>query len=248
MKRLLLFFFWLGLFLILTLPAWLLDSAIQRATQGRLRLAEPFGSVWTGSGTLARQSGTRTLTPWLPLKWTFQPSALLQAHLRWVFYSAEQTVFTFSIAPSGIQVETVALTLPARALGDVVPHPVFQAAGWRGNLSAKTPQFACTWRQRCTGHLQLDWQDAGVDILPTQRFGHFSIAVDAQNGDFSVQVTSPSHNEIQAQGRGHATFKGPFQFEGTLTGDPNVVERLPNIMDKNARLTGQSGVVALHFP
>ena len=101
-------------------------------------------------------------------------------------------------------------------------------------------------------HQRVKWLaiPAGVNFilqLLSLHFG-FVFAVDAQNGDFSVQVTSPSHNEIQAQGQGHAPFRGPFQFEGTLTGDPNVVERLPNIMDKNARLTGQSGVVALHFP
>ena len=153
-----------------------------------------------------------------------------------------------AVSPQGINLQTLKLTLPAVALGDIAPHPVFQTIGWRGKFTLNTQNYQCTWAGVCTGKLDAIWHDAGVDILPTHNFGDYNIQINAQAGDIGITLSSAPNSAIAAEGSGRVTPKEGLRFTGTLKGDPDTVGRLPNIMDRNAKQTTTPGVVELHFP
>ena len=62
-------------------PATLIDASLERATNGRLRLAQAEGTVWSGSGKIEIRdaAGRRGIAK--ELSWRVLPVSLLRARL-----------------------------------------------------------------------------------------------------------------------------------------------------------------------
>jgi hypothetical protein len=70
-----------ALALIATAPATLADAGLQGASDGRLRLAEAQGTLWSGSGQIEiRDPGGRTGVA-KSVAWHVVPESLLRGHL-----------------------------------------------------------------------------------------------------------------------------------------------------------------------
>ena len=112
-----------ALALIATAPATLADAGLQGASDGRLRLAEAQGTLWSGTGQIeVRDAGGRSGVA-KSLAWRVLPESLLRGRLVCeVGLEQATTRFPVTISFSRIELADADITLPATALGLAVPE------------------------------------------------------------------------------------------------------------------------------
>ena len=226
------------------LPASFMDRVLDHATSGRLRLTATHGSLWAGSGLLALADGRR-LHAMRTLEWRMR---LLPGALAAAVDVAEQgrPQLRLRLAPSGVLVERLDLDVPLELVTAAIPHPAARA-GWRGRLVLGSEAFGCNWSGACEGRLIVRWLNTGLDVVPQRSLGSHEIRFQALGkvADIAVQTLE---GDIRAQGTGRVAASGEFHFNGILEGDPDLVDRLPNIMSPQARRTEVPGRVTLTLP
>lgn len=245
-KLLVLLLFGLG-FLVAKAPASLVDGLFTRFTDGGLRLQQAEGSLWHGRGVLAsRDASGRSLSPWLPLAWDLDGSAMIRARLSWVFSSSGTPVGRVEIGSGGLELSGLQVRGPADAILSPIPHPLARA-GWYGDLSIEAPGWSCPPSGACTGEIRLLWRGARAALFPDRRFGDYQVQVTAQDGQFKYSLRTLA-GEVVAQGNGEAgPGRGP-SFHGSIAGDPEFLSRLPAIAGGAARPTGHPGQFEIHWP
>jgi general secretion pathway protein N len=239
-----------GLFLLLAvafaltrLPASLMDRTLASATDGRLRIAAASGTFWRGDGLLASVDARRQLQARRPLAWRIGLAG--GAPALW-FGEHGRPLGQLRIDAGGVVLTALDLDIPAALVADAIEHPAARA-GWGGNLRFSSPSLRCDWDRRCDGSLDVVWHDARVAILPDRRLGDYHATLRLAAGDAVFDVDTLA-GEVRVAGHGTIPRAGRGSFDGTVEGDREIVERIPNIMDRNARLTGRPGAITVTFP
>lgn len=243
--RILLFVLITSAIFVAHLPASLMDGVLAQVSDGKLRIAATRGSLWRGSGLLAISEGQRQLRAMRTIAWRFgfAPGTL---GLKVVLEEHERPQAELRLGIGGIAVERLALDLPLDLVAASIAHPVARA-GWHGRLVLASDGFSCDWRQTCEGALRVRWQDAGLDIVPERALGTHEIRFTALGRAFDIAVNT-LEGDIRVAGSGRLELGGAFSFNGSVEGDPEIVDRMPNIMDRNARLSGTPGRVLVSLP
>ncbi|MDR2711010.1 MAG: type II secretion system protein N [Burkholderiales bacterium] len=212
--------------LIFFAPASLLDRSLDRASHGQWRVAEASGTLWNGSGMLTYAQGT-VLTP---LRWRFEPSALLNGAARWRLLAEETApslsgVLTFS--KRGLALDGLSLHTSAAVLQTLLPPKMVQAM--EGALVVDIPSLQVQDKSqegKITGH----WQNA-------QMVFH-EVPVDLGNVTFNIDNHQQgSQSTIKNEG-GAVALDGSFQTDasgkqqGTLkiTPRPDAPEALKQLL------------------
>ncbi len=246
MLRPALFFFALAFLLFALRPSpALMDRVVAAATDKRLRIADTSGHFWQGKGMLSITSERHTLIPMRQVEWRigadwkrFRLAVDLAEHSR-------RQARIFAGVP-GITVEIDDLELPVGLIARSFAHPAARV-GWGGSLSLASPGMSCDWRGACEGKLFAQWRDVTLDIVPDRHLGDHGVELTARGDTFDIAVGT-LHGDIRIEGQGRfGRNQAPF-FAGIVEGDPEIVDRIPNIMDRNARTSGQSGRVHIALP
>ena len=221
-----------ALFILVGLPAVWMDALLARASHNELRLAQTEGSFWHGQGTLALPSADRR--QWLPasrIEWRF---SLRLAGLELTLREGTHPRLRLIAGVSGFRLEQLELDTPIAPLAAAVPHPLARAA-WQGHLLATSPGLACRWNHECEGRLELQWHNASAAILPGRAFGSHRGILQAAGKRFDITLDTL---EGQTRLDGHGTYwpaQNRLEIDATLQGDPDMVGRLPSIMNQHAR-------------
>lgn len=233
-----------ALFILVGLPAVWMDALLARLSHGELRLAQTEGTFWHGQGTLALPSADRR--QWTPagrIEWRITPRL---SGLQLTLHEGAQPRLRLMLAPGGLRLEQLALDMPIAPLAAAIPHPLARAA-WQGHLLATSPGLACRWNNECEGRLELQWLNASAAILPGRAFGSHRGILQAAGKRFDITLDTL---EGQTQLDGHGTYwpaQGRFEIDATLQGDPDMVNRLPSIMNQHARRLSP-GVIQIKLP
>ncbi len=186
--------------LVFFAPASLLDSALGRASRGQWRLAETTGTLWNGSGMLTHTAQGAVLAP---LRWNFEPVALLEGAARWRLLADETAprltgVLTFSKKEIGL--DGLSLHTSAAVLQPLLPPNLVQAM--EGSLVIDAPSLLLNEKGQ-EGRISGRWQDA-------QMVFH-DVPVDLGNVTFNVDSGQQgSHSVIKNEG-GAVSLDGDFQ-------------------------------------
>ena len=150
--------------LIATVPATLADAGLQGASDGRLRLAEAQGTLWSGTGQLEiRDAGGHTGLA-KRLAWRLRPSALLRARLAYeIELDPGPRPFPVTISWSRIQLANADISLPAAALGLGVPK--LAPLGLTGDVLIHVTGLSIG-RDGMDGNATLQWHAAGSTLTP----------------------------------------------------------------------------------
>src|SRR5512134_101187 len=104
--------------LIVTAPATLIDVGLRQASEGRLRLADARGTLWSGSGQVEVRDANRRTGTAKEVAWRVRATSLLGGHLLYEVTPVRAAKhFPMTISPSRIELADADLTLPAAALG-----------------------------------------------------------------------------------------------------------------------------------
>ena len=234
-------------FIVAKAPASLLDSLLAHFTEGGLRLQQAEGSLWRGHGVLAsRDASGRSLKPWLPLSWDFDSAALARGAAAWSLASSGVPIGRIEAGLRGLDVSDFGLHAPADAALSPIPNPVARA-GWQGDLTIEAPAWHCPPDGRCSGQARLLWRGARSALFPGRQFGDYEIRLDARDGliHYTLQTLA---GDVVANGSGEAAPGRMPRFDGTLSGEPEFLNRLPAIAGGAARPTSQPGHFEIHWP
>lgn len=183
--------------LVATAPATLVDAGLQRASDGRLRLAEAKGTLWSGAGQIEiRATGGRTGVA-KSFAWLVLPASLLRGHLV-CEVELDQAARRFPVTISFSQIELAGadINLPAAVLGLAVPKlaPLRLTGDVRlhvENLSVR--------RSGMQGNGTLQWLAAGSALTTVSPLGNYELRLKDEG------------TVVQASLR---TLQGPLQLDG----------------------------------
>jgi general secretion pathway protein N len=245
MRRLAIFTALVLAFTLAGLPATLMDSVIARATDGRLRLASAQGTLWRGHGMLAIADRQRRLIAVRPLDWRIgldwgSAAVTLQVG------EAGHVQARLLVSAREARVDRVHLELPLSIVSAAVPHPAARA-GWHGALVLDSAAFACTWQRSCDGTLRVRWHDAALDIVPERHLGDHEVVLHGRGPVIDVDLRTLA-GAPSIDGHGKIGLDGSATLQATISGDPELVDRMPSIMDGKVRPTGTPGRAMLSLP
>ncbi|MEX2131798.1 MAG: type II secretion system protein N [Pseudohongiellaceae bacterium] len=188
------------LLLLFTAPATLLDAELHDLTQGKIRLVDAQGSVWSGNGQLEIRDAGGAAVMNRALSWELDKSRLLLARLsgRFQVYPQPQSS-TLSLDFSSLAISDIDLSLPATALALLLPAAKGYGVGGTLSLHGDTLIFR---RTDTEGKIRLRWQDASSVLAPIAPLGSYELWLEG--------VPAPGLFNLSLQ-----TLDGPLQLNGS---------------------------------
>jgi general secretion pathway protein N len=192
-----------ALALIATAPATLADAGLQRASQGRLRLAEAHGTLWSGSGQMEiRDMGGRTGVA-RSLAWRVLPESLLRGHLI-IEVGLEQAArrFPLTLSLSRVELANADISLPAEVLGLGVP--VLAPLGLTGDLLIHVARLSVA-RDGMVGNATLQWLAAGSTLTPVSPLGEYELRLVGEGMTINLVLRTLKEGPLRLDGKGSWT-------------------------------------------
>lgn len=181
-------------------PATLIDARLERASEGRLRLAEARGSLWSGAGWIEIRDAQGRAGVAKRLAWRVLPGSLLRARLvAEVELDHAARPFPVTISLSRIEIADAGVSVPAAALGLGIPR--IAPLRLTGDVLLDIPHLSVE-RGRMDGEATLKWRAAGSALTSISPLGDYEVRFKA--------VGPAVHAALR-------TLEGPLQLEGKGT-------------------------------
>ncbi len=183
--------------LIVTLPATFFDAGMRRASDGRVRLAEAQGTVWSGAGQLeildrGGQTGVAKR-----IAWRLLPGSLLRGHAMYeVNLDQSAKHFPAAISVSQVELSDAEVTLPASILGLAVPR--LAPLGLAGDLLLHVRQLSAG-RSGMRANATVQWRNASSALTRVSPLGDYELRIE--------DLGSALQGSLR-------TLKGPLQLDG----------------------------------
>jgi len=186
--------------LIAFAPATLVDARLERASGGRLRLAEAQGSLWSGAGWIEIRDAHGRAGVAKRLAWRVLPGSLLRARLvAEVELDQAARPFPVTISLSRIEIADAGISVPAAVLGLGMPR--IAPLRLTGDVLVDIPRLSVE-RGRMDGDATLKWRAAGSALTPISPLGDYEVRFKA--------VGPAVHAALR-------TLEGPLQLDGKGT-------------------------------
>lgn len=230
-------------------PAQWLASALARASDGRVALAEVQGSFWNGQGTLVLTSkaGSRASLP-ERLSWRVSPRALLTGRIDATFSHPSALVQPLHVqaTPDGkTRVGATTLRLPAIVL-------VGLGAPW--NTLRPGGTISVSWNQllidagRIHGNIIAEWQFASSAMTPVSPFGHYRLQTAGLLPGSQLKLTTIS-GPLELAGVGTISEGGHLRFRGRaqpMSGTDELVKsQLTGLLSLLGRRDGEAAILSI---
>lgn len=230
------------------LPGSLVDTAVDRLSDGSVRLTQAENIVWQGSGTvMVADPETQRWLSWLSVAWHADFSHLWRGVFGWRLTSGGEPLAEIEIGPGGLHLTQVRVRGPARFFLDRIPN-VLGRGGGEGDVAIDSPGWHCSWSTRCDGSAELRWYGARSKLLPTDQFGDYRIAISSKSSAISAHIDTIGNGEVHIDGDAQWVVGGTPDFTGTLRGNPVLLSRLPSIAGNWARSGSGVGVWLISRP
>jgi general secretion pathway protein N len=213
--------------LVITAPASLIDSGLQQATEGRLRLTDTRGTLWSGRGQLEMRDRMQRTAVARSIAWRVLPLYFLHGQLRGeVVLDQAAKQFPVTISLSRIEVADADIDLPASAL--VVVEPKLAPLGLTGDLLLHVTRLALG-RKAIEGNATLQWRGAGSAFTRVSPLGDYELRFDGE--DTTVRASLRTlQGPLQLDGKGSWTSGGSPVFMGTARVPPQQRQQLDPLL------------------
>jgi len=195
--------------LVVLAPATLIDGRLQNASDGRLRLAEARGSLWSGAGWIEIRDADGRAGVARRLAWRVLPESLLRGGLvAEVELDQATKPFPVTISFSRIEIANAGINLPAAALGLGMPR----LAPFRlsGDVLVNIQHLSLE-RGRMDGDATLQWRTAGSALTPISPLGEYEVRFKAV-GSGAQAVLRTLEGPLQLDGQGNWSNDAPPRF------------------------------------
>jgi general secretion pathway protein N len=213
--------------LVATAPASLIDSGLEQATEGRLRLTDTSGTLWSGTGQLEMRDRMQRTAVARSIAWRVLPLYFLRGQLRGeVVLDQAAKPFPVTISPSQIELADADINLPASALG--VGEPKLAPLGLTGDVLLHVARLALR-RNAIEGSATLQWRGAGSAFTRVSPLGDYELRFDAEGTTVRASLRT-LQGPLQLDGKGSWTSGGNPAFLGTARIAPEQRQQLAPLM------------------
>ncbi len=229
--------------LIALAPATLLDAQLRDATNGRLRLTQAHGTLWSGIGQLEFRHRNGERAAGMDLSWSLQPRALWRGRLDYaVAIDHAAKGFPVRLSPHWIELSDVDLTLPASVLGVAAPRLV--PLGLKGHLVVHIAKFARVG-DAVAADATVTWQDASSAVTAIAPLGTYELRVNSVGAVLQASLRTRS-GPLHLDGSGAWRDGESPALAATARVDPRYHEQLAPLLRLVAVERG-NGDFALQF-
>lgn len=232
---------------LLFAPARWLAGWISQATGGQLLLADPRGTVWTGSSQLVLSGGSGSQGGVvLPgrVDWRLRPS-FWQLRAEVNAACCMQQVALVQAVPRGlnlkINVQDHQSRWPASLLAGLgTPWNTVQAQGW---LALSTQGLSLEWaegRLSMAGRVQMDAQDMASRLSTLKPMGSYRLQL--TGGSLVTLQLETLQGSLQLSGRGQ-WVGGRLRFDGVASSAPERQDALSNLLNIIGRREGARSLI-----
>ncbi len=216
-----------ALALVIIAPATLIDAGLKRASDGRLRLAEAQGTLWSGSGQIEiRDAGGREGIA-KSLAWRISPLSLLRGHLVCEVGLEQATKrFPMTVSLSRIELANAAISLPAAALGLAVPQ--LAPLELTGEVQLQVSSLSIT-RDATRGSATLQWRAAGSALSPVSPLGDYELRIKGE-GPAVHATLNTLQGPLRLDGKGSWTHGGSPAFLAVARVPPQHQQQLAPLL------------------
>lgn len=216
-----------ALALLATAPATFVDAALQRASEGRLRLAEAQGTLWSGAGLLEIRDARGQSGIAREIAWRVVPQSLLRARIVCdVKLERASRRFPVTLSMSGLELANAELDVPAAALGLAMPR--LAPLGLTGEVLIHVASLAIT-RDAVVGEAIMRWRAAGSTLTPVSPLGNYELRIDGE-GRTARAVLRTVAGPLQLDGKGSWTKGAKPVFLATIHVLPRHQEQLAPLL------------------
>lgn len=208
-------------------PASLIDAGLEQATEGRLRLADARGSLWSGTGQIELRDRMHRSGVAKNITWEARPAYLLRGQLRCeVGLDLAAKRFPVTISLAGIEVADADIDLPAAALGVGVPK--LAPLGLSGDLLLHVARLSFK-RSAIQGNAILQWRGAGSAFTRVSPLGDYELRIDGEGATARVSLRT-LQGPLQLEGQGSWASGGDPAFLGAARVPPEYLQQLAPLM------------------
>jgi general secretion pathway protein N len=211
--------------LVATLPASWAASALERATDGRVRIVGATGNPWRGRGDLVlRGEGGEIALP--GTSWRWLPSRMLvgEVALRVRFDGTVTGDVIVARRASGLVLREAEVRLPAAALAEGVAP----LRGWSpgGTLVFRTSGLDLG-PQGAVGGAEVVWQGASTASAP---LGDYRCVLQATHGAAAQVTIATLRGPLHLSAAGEVGAGGALRLRGTATLEAGNGDRLAPLL------------------
>jgi general secretion pathway protein N len=213
--------------LVAMAPASLVDSSLEQATDGRLRLTEARGTLWSATGQLEVRDRMQRTAVARSVAWRVLPLYFLRGQLRGeVVLDQAAKPFPLTLSPSQIELADADINLPAAALG--VGEPKLAPLGLTGDVLLHVARLSLG-RKAIEGSASLQWRGAGSAFTRVSPLGDYELRIEGAGA--TVRATLRTlQGPLQLDGQGSWTSGARPVFLGTARVAPEQRQQLAPLM------------------
>ena len=191
--------------LVATLPATMLDAALAHASNGRLRMVQAEGTLWSGSAQIEILDARQRTSIAIPMSWRVSLRTLWRAQLGCeIELDRSGRYIPVTLSRNALKLSGADLNVSAAVFGIALPQVAPLALG--GTLLAHISSLEVTRTDiRTDAHIQ--WRDASSALVRVVPLGNYQ----AQVGNSPPGLTLTLH-----------TLQGPLQIEGKGAWNPGM--------------------------
>jgi general secretion pathway protein N len=216
-----------ALALIATAPASLIDAGLQQETEGRLRLAEAQGTLWSGTGLIEIRDRMHRSGVAKSITWQVLPAYFLRGQLRCdIGLDLAPKRFPVTISMAAIEVADADINLPAAALGLAIPK--LAPLGLTGDALLHVARLSFT-RGAIRGNATLQWLGAGSAFTRVSPLGDYELRLDGEGAAVRASLRT-LQGPLQLDGQGSWAGGGNPAFRGTARIPPEQRQQLSPLM------------------
>ena len=213
--------------LVVTAPASLIDSGLQQATEGRLRLTDTRGTLWSGTGQLEMRDRMQRTAVAKSIAWRMLPIYFLRGQLQVeVVLDQAAKQFPVTISLSRIEVADADINLPAAALS--LGEPKLAPLGLTGDVLLHVTRLALG-RNAIKGNATLQWRGAGSAFTRVSPLGDYELRFEGEGATVRASLRT-LQGPLQLDGQGSWTRGGSPVFLGTARVPPQQRQQLDPLL------------------
>jgi general secretion pathway protein N len=210
-------------------------------SQGRLRLVDARGTIWSGSAMLGVSDGRQVLLVPGRFAWRIGLAALTSGR---VMAEVAHTAFP---APLAVALSRQSITMKAGQ--SELPAALLVALGTPFNTIRPGGTLGVRWTDieikggALTGGLQVEWREAQSALSPVAPLGSYRLQI-AGAGDTARVQLDTLRGPLRLQGSG--TVKGGrISFKGVASADPEMRQALIGLISVLGRRVGDEAILSL---
>lgn len=194
--------------LLLTAPATLIDAGLQQWSEGRMRLVNAEGTLWSGGGQLELRNAEAQSLSSTGLRWQSAARNLMTAQLGWHIDLAGQAQAAQLLASlRWIELNDFNLTLPAAAAAAMAPALAGYGVGGLLHIQAPRLRFGTD----ASVSTNVKWLDASTLLAPVAPLGSYELQVDGTGEGLALELQTLA-GPLHLQGQGTALSGAGLQY------------------------------------